>query len=92
MIYKYLLLYFLSFLFFKLTVPEKPIVIIVPSRNNNELFEGTERYKLNLDSIFNQDYENYRVIYIDDCSSDGTADLVESYIQEKGQAGRVTLD
>ena len=78
-------------LFIQADIPEKPIVIIVPSRNNNELFDGVERYKLNLDSIFSQEYANYRVIYVDDCSDDGTADLVEDYIDEKGQTERVML-
>ncbi len=70
---------------------EKPLVIIVPSFNNNEKHEDTERYRLNLDSIFSQEYSNYRVIYIDDCSTDGTADRVEGYVQEKGQKHRFTL-
>lgn len=67
------------------------MVIVVPSWNNNELFNGVPRYQLNLDSIFSQKYSNYRVIYIDDCSSDRTADMVASYINKRGQTHRVTL-
>jgi len=53
---------------------EKPIVLIVASYNN------TQWYKWNLDSIFNQKYKNYHVIYIDDCSKDDTYELVKNYI------------
>lgn len=91
MIHKHAIIFVFIAYYAQAQVIEKPIVIIVPSRNNNELFEGKERYKLNLDSIFSQDYSNYRVIYIDDCSTDGTADAVERYVQEKGQSDRVTL-
>lgn len=75
----------------KTCIPEKPIAIVVPSWNNNELFEDVPRYQLNLDSIFNQKYSNYRVIYIDDCSSDGTATAVAHYVQKRGQNHRFIL-
>ncbi|OGB83705.1 hypothetical protein A3F66_05310 [candidate division TM6 bacterium RIFCSPHIGHO2_12_FULL_32_22] len=52
---------------------EKKIVIIIPSYNNSKW------YKRNLDSVLSQHYSNYSVIYIDDNSSDNTAELVESY-------------
>jgi glycosyltransferase involved in cell wall biosynthesis len=64
---------------------ELPMVIVVPSYNN------AERYTENLNSIFSQKYTNYRVIYIDDCSHDGTADLVESFIIQNGQHNRCKL-
>jgi len=64
---------------------EREIVILTASYNNKDW------YKWNLDSIFAQEYQNYRVIYIDDFSTDGTAQLVEQYIKEKGQQHRVTL-
>lgn len=61
---------------------EKPLVVVVTSYNNKQW------YKRNLDTIFFQDYQNYRIIYIDDCSPDGTGDLVESYIKQLGQEDR----
>ncbi len=64
---------------------QKHFVVIIPSYNN-KLW-----YQRNLDSIFAQVYENYHVIYIDDKSTDGTGDLVESYIRLKNQNHRVTL-
>ena len=60
-------------------------VVIVPSYNNAGWYEK------NLDSIFFQEYNNYRVIYIDDCSSDGTAQLVQHYIDEHNCSDVITL-
>lgn len=64
---------------------DKTFVFVVTSRNNSDV------YKKNLDSIFSQKYENYKVIYIDDCSTDSTADLVESYVKKSGMANKVTI-
>lgn len=61
------------------------MVVVIPSYNNKDW------YKKNLDSIFSQKYRNYRVIYADDASTDGTDKLVEEYIKKIGQEHRVTL-
>lgn len=66
-------------------IKEKLIVVVVPSYNN------ADWYVNNLSSIFMQNYQNYKVIYIDDNSEDGTADLVEEYVNKTGQSDRVTL-
>lgn len=65
--------------------PEKQIVVIIPSYNNAQWCKG------NLSSIFSQDYNNYRVIYIDDCSTDKTPDLVEYLVKKLDQKHRFTL-
>lgn len=82
-------LYILIFLGFYTSIlvasKEKPLVIVVPS------YKNAEWYKKNLGSIFAQQYENYRIIYIDDCSPDGTHELVQHYVREQGQEHRVTL-
>lgn len=57
---------------------EKPIVIIVPSFNNSQWCMK------NMHSIAIQKYSNYRVIYINDCSTDDTGALVANYIQTMG--------
>jgi glycosyltransferase involved in cell wall biosynthesis len=58
----------------------KPIVVLIASYNNSPYCER------NLQSVFNQTYDNYRVIYIDDCSKDNTYDrtleLVKAHKQE----------
>ncbi len=68
-----------------LDLPEKPMVVIIASYNNSRWVEA------NLMSVFTQNYTNYRVIYIDDTSSDGTADRVEALVREKAQEPRFTL-
>lgn len=64
---------------------QRYIVIVIPSYNNSRWC------KTNLGSVFAQNYTNYHVIYIDDCSSDDTYDLVKTCIKEAGQEHRVTL-
>lgn len=64
---------------------ERPIVIVIPSYNN------AQWYRYNLGSVFIQNYQNYRVIYLDDHSPDGTGQLVEEFIRENHQQDRVTL-
>ncbi len=64
----------------KQTLPtkNKQFIIMIASYNNKKW------YKLNLSSIFNQTYKCYRIIYIDDNSSDQTGDLVKKYILKHG--------
>ncbi len=55
----------------------KEFCVIVCSYNNSRFVEK------NLRSIFEQDYPHFRVIYIDDCSTDGTSEKVASFPQQK---------
>jgi glycosyltransferase involved in cell wall biosynthesis len=64
---------------------ERCIVIVTASYNNSKW------YQWNLDSVFNQQYDNWRLIYVDDCSPDGTCELVQAYVKEKRLEHRVTL-
>ncbi len=63
----------------------KSFVIVTASYNNKDWYEQ------NLRSIFNQTYPHWRLIYIDDCSPDGTGDLVEHYIAQNSIEHKVTL-
>jgi glycosyltransferase involved in cell wall biosynthesis len=63
-------------------LPEKPMVIVIPS------YKNIKWYKQNIDSVFMQNYSNYRVIYVDDCSPDGTGNAVESYVEAYDQMDR----
>lgn len=54
------------------------ICVFVPSFNNAK----NRLYLRNLDSIFQQDYQNYHVVYVNDASTDGTGDYVKSYMEE----------
>ena len=53
---------------------ENKFLIIVPSFNNEEWVET------NVASILNQTYTNYRVVYIDDASTDQTYNKVFSIV------------
>lgn len=66
-------------------IPEKPMVIVVCSYNNERWVE------LNLQSIFEQKYENYRVIYINDCSQDKTLARVTQVVDKHDAWDRFTL-
>lgn len=61
-------------------------VIVIPSFNNEKYYEG------NLNSIC---YQNstlpYQVIYINDCSSDRTGELVDAYVKERNLENKVRV-
>lgn len=64
---------------------EKPFVVIIPSYNNSSFVEK------NLRSVFSQFYKNYRVIYIDDHSSDDTYTKAKKFTGDLEQTHRTTL-
>ncbi len=68
-------------------VDEKQIVIVTASYNNKQW------YKKNLDSIFFQmrNYQNCTLIYVDDCSPDGTGALVDNYVVRSGYQDRIKV-
>ncbi len=63
----------------------KSFVVVIPSFNN------ARWCRQNLDSILNQDYPQFRVIYIDDASPDDTSRLVAEHLAESTRADRVTF-
>jgi glycosyltransferase involved in cell wall biosynthesis len=81
----FLCLFFASFSYAADLITEKEIVIIIPSFNN------IQWYQQNLDSVIEQHYSNWSAIYIDDCSPDGTGEVVKSYIHEKNMENKITL-
>jgi|GEM_PF-1973422 len=78
-------LWYLSLCAIDVWCAEKPIVIVVPSYNNIKFYEK------NLDSIRKQEYTNYHVLYIDDCSADGTGQAVEEYIKKWHLEEKISL-
>lgn len=58
---------------------ERSIVIVVAS------YKNANWYKQNLNSLFSQKYSNYKILYTDDCSPDGTGELVEKYLKSLPQ-------
>src|SRR5258708_6684062 len=66
-------------------ITERPIVVVVCSYNNAEWSQNT------LDSIFTQEYSNFRLIIVDDCSSDDNPLVIQQYIDDHDLANRVTF-
>ncbi len=64
---------------------DKKFLIVIPSYNNEPFVEK------NLDSVFKQQYSNYRVIYIDDASSDETYQRAYDLIRQYHKENQVTL-
>ncbi len=58
---------------------EKMITVVIPSYNNERWYQN------NLNSIFKQHYSNFRIIYVDDHSTDSTAQLVADYVVDCGK-------
>ena len=56
--------------------------VIVSSHNNEQTFKD------NLKSIFQQNYKNYKAIYIDDASTDNTFILAKNFIAESDVADK----
>jgi glycosyltransferase involved in cell wall biosynthesis len=71
--------------FLKYIEHENAFVFIVPSYNNKLI------YTKNLDSIFDQQYPHFRIIYIDDLSELDEVSLVNDYIKSKNNQNRTIL-
>lgn len=65
--------------------PEKHFVIVTASYNNKNW------YKRNLDSVLEQRYNNFHLIYVDDHSPDETGELVQEYVKLKKAEDKITL-
>lgn len=57
----------------------EPLVSVAIATYNGQLYLREQ-----LDSIYNQTYKNLEVIVCDDCSEDGTLDILEEYKQQFG--------
>ena len=53
--------------------------MVIPSYNNVK--DG--RYRNNLESILQQDYDNYRIVFIDDASEDGTGAYMWHHVKQR---------
>jgi glycosyltransferase involved in cell wall biosynthesis len=75
----------LSFLPASYVLKNRPFAIVVVGYNNGATVEKT------LTSVFSQNYENYRLIYIDDASDNGSYDLARDLVYESGHLAQTTL-
>ncbi len=64
---------------------ERHVTILSCSYNN------ARYYQRNLDSVFSQKYDNFHLIYIVDCATDQTYELVSKYIRDHGVEDKVIL-
>jgi glycosyltransferase involved in cell wall biosynthesis len=67
------------------TLKNLSFTVVIVGQNNGANVAKT------LSSVFSQCYENYRVIYIDDASDDGSYDLARDLIYDSSHLGQVTL-
>jgi len=63
----------------------KSFAVVIPSYNN------APWCRQNLDSVLNQEYPRFRVVYVDDASTDGTPELVAQHLAENPRADRVAF-
>ena len=78
-------LFFLSLLLVSLAAFGSEFVVVIASYNNEKFCEK------NLQSVFEQEYESFRVVYCDDASTDGTYEKVKKMAFDKGWDKKLTL-
>jgi len=61
---------------YTIDMTEKNFVIVIPS------YKNAKYYERNLSSVFSQNYDNFRVLYVDDKSPDNTGELVREYVEK----------
>lgn len=75
----------INIFFDKYIYEELPICVVIPSFNNELYCEK------NILSTIDQKYSNFRIIYIDDQSTDQTYELVKKTVLSKNQSNRTEL-
>lgn len=53
------------------------VSVIIPNYNHAQFL------KERIDSVLNQSYQNFEVIFLDDCSTDNSKEIIESYKNDK---------
>ena len=75
----------LSFYFIHNDAKELLMNIIIPSYNNEKWC------KKNIESALSQDYDNFKIYFIDDCSSDKTFEIVRDIVEKSGLKNKCVL-
>lgn len=68
-----------------ITAKDKRFVIVIPSYNNEKWCER------NIVSALNQSYDKFRIIFVDDCSSDRTFNLVAKKVEQSANRDKCTI-
>lgn len=79
-------IFFILALNFNILFADKKFVIIIPSYNNEKWCEQ------NLISALDQSYNNYKIIFIDDCSSDNNLTIAKKTIKNHPKRGLVKIN
>jgi glycosyltransferase involved in cell wall biosynthesis len=66
-------------------VANRSFVVVIIGHNNGAFVEKT------LESVFSQNYLDFRIFYIDDASDDGSFEMIRDFVYESGQLMRVTM-
>lgn len=66
-------------------IKNRSFAVVIIGFNNGATVEKT------LASLFSQNYENYRLIYIDDASDNGSFDLAKEWIYQSDRLDKTTL-
>lgn len=67
------------------TLKERPFAILIIGKNSGPAIQRT------IQSALCQAYENYRIIYLDDASTDGSFELARDLILDSSKIGSVTF-
>ena len=67
----------------KAKISDKDAIIVPNCNNNHGEYNGKTFLQNCIESILNQTYKNFELIFIDDVSTDGSAQLVSSYNDER---------
>ena len=65
--------------------PEKRFAIVIASYNNAEYVDW------NIMSALSQDYKNFHIVYVNDCSTDGTVDVLKEVLERENKEHMVTI-
>ena len=70
-----------------LALQDQQLVVLIPSYNNSAFYEK------NLNTVLSQktDTFDFEILYVDDCSPDGTAGLVEEFTKTNNLQGKISL-
>lgn len=63
-----------------------PITIVIYNQNNDETF-----IKKNIDSALHQNYQKYRILYLNDTQDAHTQDLLQSYLTTQENRAKITI-
>jgi glycosyltransferase involved in cell wall biosynthesis len=86
----FLAVFLSSFFAFADAVQKPPeFVVVIPSYNNGR--NNSYRCIANLESVICQTYPYYSVIYIEDCSTDDTAVVVDKFVKDHHLANKIKV-